>query len=369
MVIEEIEIGAFRGIRDAVRLRLGARLTVIHAPNGTGKTSICDATEWLLTGEVARLHKVLKKSPTEGVKNIFTEAEPRTEAAIRSATGLIRFRRVGVGETTRIEEVQNGAWQEISRDDLLNQFTPASFPKVRMRELHVSRSAWLRAVRFLASPSLDLLLDSDKDAQEVRGLMFSQLFGVEELHERETHLRKIARELPSAAQLKKDRTAARKEIRDLEAAAVAVTPEEAASFTPFLEKLNAAAELLEIPTRASGAETTQFLATVEGRAAEVAEQLTQRRNVFEEMVRGRPRYEQLLVAMPESEKAIRTLSGQIAALEIEVGKLKEVESGSGETSGVSWRLEYVAERRCSIGGCSTEAFGARRSHPSKLFAL
>ena len=55
MLIESLQIKAFRGIKNELNLDLSARLTLIYAPNGTGKTSICDATEWLLTGEVHRL--------------------------------------------------------------------------------------------------------------------------------------------------------------------------------------------------------------------------------------------------------------------------------------------------------------------------
>ncbi len=39
MRIEHLEISGFRGIPGVLSLKLGARLTVLYAPNGTGKTA------------------------------------------------------------------------------------------------------------------------------------------------------------------------------------------------------------------------------------------------------------------------------------------------------------------------------------------
>src|SRR4051812_23182910 len=55
MWIDELEIEGFRGLPASLRLDLRAPLTVLYAANGTGKSSICDAAEWLMTGKVARL--------------------------------------------------------------------------------------------------------------------------------------------------------------------------------------------------------------------------------------------------------------------------------------------------------------------------
>jgi len=46
MLIDKLNIQKFRGISSSLSLNLSAPLTVIYAPNGTGKTSICDALEW-----------------------------------------------------------------------------------------------------------------------------------------------------------------------------------------------------------------------------------------------------------------------------------------------------------------------------------
>lgn len=53
--LNSLAIAAFRGISDAVHFDLSAPLTLVFAPNGTGKTTMCEAAEWLLTGQVERL--------------------------------------------------------------------------------------------------------------------------------------------------------------------------------------------------------------------------------------------------------------------------------------------------------------------------
>ena len=54
MRIDEIEIRNFRGIRD-LRLTPGGKNMVIWGPNGTGKSGVVDAIDFLLTGKISRL--------------------------------------------------------------------------------------------------------------------------------------------------------------------------------------------------------------------------------------------------------------------------------------------------------------------------
>lgn len=53
--ILSVKIKNFRGIKGEVTLPLDAGLTVIYAVNGTGKSTLCHAVEWVLTGEVAEV--------------------------------------------------------------------------------------------------------------------------------------------------------------------------------------------------------------------------------------------------------------------------------------------------------------------------
>ena len=48
--ILNVTISRFRGIPGKVTIPLNSGLTVIYAANGTGKSTLCQAVEWLLTG-------------------------------------------------------------------------------------------------------------------------------------------------------------------------------------------------------------------------------------------------------------------------------------------------------------------------------
>ncbi len=52
--IDDIHIEEFRGIRD-LRLSFGSQSFVISGPNGTGKSGVVDALDFVLTGDVSRL--------------------------------------------------------------------------------------------------------------------------------------------------------------------------------------------------------------------------------------------------------------------------------------------------------------------------
>jgi chromosome segregation protein len=54
MKINEIEIAGFRGFRNTVRIPLSSGFTIITGRNGTGKTTVCDAIEFGLTGKLRR---------------------------------------------------------------------------------------------------------------------------------------------------------------------------------------------------------------------------------------------------------------------------------------------------------------------------
>lgn len=52
MKLDFVEVCGFRGFRDKVRIDFGAGFTVISGRNGVGKSTLCDAVEFALTGSI-----------------------------------------------------------------------------------------------------------------------------------------------------------------------------------------------------------------------------------------------------------------------------------------------------------------------------
>jgi chromosome segregation protein len=50
MRLDYVEVCGFRGFRDKVRIDFGGGFTVITGRNGVGKSTLCDAVEFAITG-------------------------------------------------------------------------------------------------------------------------------------------------------------------------------------------------------------------------------------------------------------------------------------------------------------------------------
>jgi DNA repair exonuclease SbcCD ATPase subunit len=99
---EWIEIQGFRGFADSQRLDLNASVVILKGPNGTGKTSVFDAIQWLLIGTLGRLEPWRVRKNTEHVVNQYraAEAEPATVTASINLSG----RSVGLRRTGRYDK-------------------------------------------------------------------------------------------------------------------------------------------------------------------------------------------------------------------------------------------------------------------------
>ncbi|CAG9226309.1 hypothetical protein PSAB6_460037 [Paraburkholderia sabiae] len=64
MRLDFIEVCGFRGFRDLVRINFGRGFTVITGRNGVGKSTLCDAVEFAITGSIDKyaVEKAAKES-------------------------------------------------------------------------------------------------------------------------------------------------------------------------------------------------------------------------------------------------------------------------------------------------------------------
>lgn len=185
--LRHITVQAFRGIPDRIDIDLTAPLTLFYAPNGSGKTTVCEAAEWLLTGLIKRLDS--------------SDTEDHGELRCRFAKASVATMVSGVldvdGETIELERKRNAcrwrldgeAWTSVTKGDLLEKLAPsAAEDGVHKAHANRSRQIWLRGTRFLSGEALATLLDSDEDSLHGRQRLFADLLGVGHLLETERQL-------------------------------------------------------------------------------------------------------------------------------------------------------------------------------------
>lgn len=190
MLVDHLQVEAFRGIRHPVEVDFTAPLTLLYAPNGTGKTTLCDALEWLLTGRVERL--------SGGVEEVRCRLAPQqpavVQATLRVGHETFDVRRTQTGGGTLLERRGIGADEFVVMDPalLLELVTHPGGTGEGVPNGGEIRSTWLRATRLLSGPTLDLLLEAAAESHGGgQSLALSELFGVAGLQRQELDLERI----------------------------------------------------------------------------------------------------------------------------------------------------------------------------------
>ena len=73
--LRRLTIEAFRGFRDAATLDLDASTIIFTGPNGTGKTSVFDALQWVMLGSIERLEGLRSRKNVEHIVNSYRAGE------------------------------------------------------------------------------------------------------------------------------------------------------------------------------------------------------------------------------------------------------------------------------------------------------
>jgi len=185
--IDSLHVEAFRGITATIDLDLRSPITLLYAANGTGKTTLCEAAEWLITGQVDRLRRAQH----------FDQDVLVSKFAIKGETPQVSARLDIGGENRYLARDFEGAkWGstaadagKIQQNDLLARLAPSA---AREDTHHLTainlRQNWLRGTRFLSSEALATLVDSDEQAIERRKQIFADLLGIRHLLDAEKSL-------------------------------------------------------------------------------------------------------------------------------------------------------------------------------------
>lgn len=147
MKIQYLDIENFRGIKGPTRIDFGSGFTVFSGRNGTGKSTVCDAIEYALTGTIFRLSS--KKERQETLADYLWWRADGNYRSGRVALGLIDE----AGVTYCIERV--GTQMSDKSRRALAALTGSTGDDQISALHHISRTAMIRA-ESIAELSLDL---------------------------------------------------------------------------------------------------------------------------------------------------------------------------------------------------------------------
>lgn len=208
-----VTIRNFRGIPDELFIPLDAPLTVIHAANGTGKSTICYALEWLLTGRIEDLPNIKDFSCQWGHGDTSVSATCLIGGELHD---LVRQeRKVTISRKGKRARV-------IKEVELLELLTPSSVSGRTPQATRKAKSGWLRNSRWLYSNSLSLLVDNNR--AEERQQIFADILGLGHLTSTLRDLRDYRKQLPSTKGIKDRVDSLSTEIEEVESKLAEISP-------------------------------------------------------------------------------------------------------------------------------------------------
>ena len=127
MRLKELELTGFRGFRDQARIPFASGFTIITGRNGAGKSSICDAIEYVICGQLSRF----AASDVEGGERISDYFWWRDGQEPRERKVLAKFELDGgsLGEWSATPE---GVKRSFSEDLLFDKSSHPPEPLVRL---------------------------------------------------------------------------------------------------------------------------------------------------------------------------------------------------------------------------------------------
>lgn len=218
-----LSVSNFRGINDSVRFDFSSPLTVIYAPNGTGKTTMCEAAEWLLTGQVERLREGSVFDVSVLSSKFSTKDDTTTSASahllIDGVQKLVQ-RVVDKEGSSGYIGAEEGKTDFLRPSEFLGHLAPAGASDDANGTAAINlRQRWLKGTRFLSSEALAALVDTDQKTIERRTEVFADLLGIRHLLDAERqcdkYIAELGRRLKNLTNMAESRSA---EMVDLELA-------------------------------------------------------------------------------------------------------------------------------------------------------
>lgn len=196
--LHSLEVSAFRGIAQTAAFDLSSPLTLLFAPNGTGKTTMCEAAEWLLTGQIERLKEGKDFDPTELRSKFHPDLNtPNVTATLRVDADEKYLDRSASGhEVTTLYGDHAEAAKACKPHEFLSLLAPAAAAGETHPLTAINlRQRWIKGTRFLSSDALAALVDTDPNTVDRRRQIFADVLGIRHLLDTERLSEKYAAEL------------------------------------------------------------------------------------------------------------------------------------------------------------------------------
>lgn len=206
-------MAAFRGVPGELQLDFNTPLTIIYAPNGTGKSSVIDAAEWLLTGDVKRVRALSKRGGSPELRCKFAPVEMRMEVEGWFSRGEGEFRLLRRPEGWSGPREGDLAPRQWTGREVRGLFSPRELLKGRDDSVSPElEQEWIRSARFLTVSTLELLADTEREDQSPREAVLGGLLGAGELFSRADKFETFARHLNEGYGGEEGLAATRKEL-------------------------------------------------------------------------------------------------------------------------------------------------------------
>lgn len=274
VVFERLRVAAFRGFAEPVDIDLNASVVIVHGPNGLGKTSLFDALQWVLLGDLARLRDARMRRTDEYIVNAYRAGDSATvEVEIRLDNERVRLLRTG----DRSQSVLT--WQSAEAGTLRGQDAEDLLAMKFGGGPDLDLAASLNACGLLQQDATrDVLASKPRDRFEI----FSKILGLGELANVEQWARGEAEQASSFFREAESQVVSAE--RDASQAAAALTSlQQIASTRPAvadvaarLHELIASAgfpNAVALETRDEAASVTAVATTVAREAADIASEL------------------------------------------------------------------------------------------------
>ena len=146
MRLDFVEVCGFRGFRDPVRIDFGAGFTILTGRNGTGKSTLCDAIEYAVVGELGKYN--IESAAKETVKDYIWWRGDGTAKAHYVRVGF----RDGKGNAFSVTRTRESGADKTPAE-LVAALCQGAIPENSLRQLcktNIIRDEWIAAL------SLDL---------------------------------------------------------------------------------------------------------------------------------------------------------------------------------------------------------------------